>query len=58
MAGYGTEAARDRDMLRYRFFEGHQEKRYRIANPDGSYPVQNAEGGGSITGSWGEEISF
>ena len=41
VAGYGTEAARDRDMLRYRFFEGHQEKRYRIANPDGSYPVQN-----------------
>ena len=47
VSGYGTEAARDRDMLSYRFFQGNQEKRYRIANPNGSYPVQNVlrEGG-------------
>ena len=38
VAGYGTEAARDRDMLRSRFFEGHQEKRYSEKNPDEEVP--------------------
>ena len=41
IAGYGTEAARDRDRLGYRFFQNSEEKCYRIANLDGSYPVQN-----------------
>ena len=47
VADYGTEQARDRDRLRYRFLGGEGERWYRIANPDGSYPVQNrlVEGG-------------
>ena len=39
--GYGTDQARDRDWLHYRFFLKGREQVSRIANPDGSYPVQN-----------------
>ena len=41
VAGYGTDQARDRDRLRHRFFLKSRDQVCRIANPDGSYPVQN-----------------
>lgn len=41
VAGYGTPQARNRDLLRHRFYQGGRERTYRIANPDGSYPIEN-----------------